>query len=141
LVERLDALPRINDWVFATPRGHWCRSVASERWSVIRRAAGLDDVTIHDLRRTCASWLCIQGTNLAVIGRGVLNHTNLSNTAIYTRLQTGPVAQALEENSTRMLGSAPSVPHVLQLAPTTQPPQEPPQWSPSCGEEQDEWPG
>lgn len=134
LLERLDALPRINDWVFATQQGHWCRSMASERWTLIRRAAGLDDVTIHDLRRTCASWLCVQGTNLAVIGRGVLNHTSLTHTAIYTRLQTGPVAKALEENSTRMLGSGPS-------APTSPPPQETPQWALSRVEERDEWPG
>ena len=140
LLERLDALPRINEWVFATQRGHWCRSMASERWSVIRRAAGLDDVTIHDLRRTCASWLCVQGTNLAVIGRGVLNHTNLSNTAIYTRLNTGPVAQALEENSTRMLGSGPSVRPVMPSSPTSPPPQAP-AWPLSREEERDEWPG
>ena len=131
LFERLDALPRINEWVFATQQGHWCRSMASERWSVIRKSAGLDDVTIHDLRRTCASWLCVQGTNLAVIGRGVLNHTYLSHTAIYTRLQTGPVAQALEENSTRMLGSAPA----------TTPPAQSIVMPVSRGEERDEWPG
>jgi integrase len=141
LLERLDALPRINEWVFATQQGHWCRSMASERWTVIRRAAGLDDVTIHDLRRTCASWLCVQGTNLAVIGRGVLNHTNLSNTAIYTRLNTAPVAQALEENSTRMLGSVPSVRPVRPRASTITPPPQAPVWIPSHAEERDEWPG
>lgn len=160
LLERLDALPRINEWVFATQQGHWCRWMASERWTVIRRAAGLDDVTIHDLRRTCASWLCVQGTNLAVMGRGVLNHTNLSNTAIYTRLQTGPVAQALEENSTRMLGG-PSARPVMTPAPTNhqprheselltgwlsenqpKPPVEPFERAPCAGgEERDEWPG
>ena len=141
LLERIDALPRLNEWVFATPHGHWCRSMASERWTVIRKSAGLDDVTIHDLRRTCASWLCIQGTNLAVIGRGVLNHTSLANTAIYTRLNTAPVAQALEENSTRMLGSGPSVRPVMPRAPTTPPPPQTPGWSPAPGEEQMEWPG
>ena len=139
LLERLDALPRINEWVFATQQGHWCRSMASERWTVIRKAAGLDDVTIHDLRRTCASWLCVQGTNLAVIGRGVLNHTNLSNTAIYTRLNTAPVAQALEENSTRMLGPLPSVHPVRPRAPM--PPPQTTVWAPSRGEEREEWPG
>jgi integrase len=130
LLERLDALPRINEWVFATQQGHWCRSMASERWTVIRKAAGLDDVTIHDLRRTCASWLCVQGTNLAVIGRGVLNHTNLSNTAIYTRLNTAPVARALEENSVRMLPTAPAAPSVAM-----RPPQQ------TSKAEWEEWPG
>jgi integrase len=141
LLERLDALPRINEWVFATQQGHWCRSMASERWTVIRKSAGLDDVTIHDLRRTCASWLYLQGTNLAVIGRGVLNHTSLTHTAIYTRLNVAPVAQALEENSTRMLGSGLSAPPVRPRAPTIPPPQQTPQWPPVRVEERDEWPG
>ena len=51
---------------------------------------GLDDVTIHDLRRTCASWLTISGDNIAVIST-VLNHTTLANTAIYARLNQAPV--------------------------------------------------
>lgn len=61
-------------------------------------------VTIHDLRRSCASWLAISGENLAVIGRGVLHHTSLSHTGIYSRLNVTPVMRALEENSVRMLG-------------------------------------
>jgi hypothetical protein len=58
------------------------------------RAAGLNDLNIHDLRRTTASWLAIKGENLAVIAR-VLNHTSLANTAIYTRLNLAPVVRSL----------------------------------------------
>jgi integrase len=141
LLQRLDALPRLNDWVFATKQGHWCRSVASERWTVIRQAAGLPDVTIHDLRRSCASWLASSGTNLAVIGRGVLNHTSLAHTGIYARLHTAPVAQALEENSLRMLGPLTSAPPVRPRAATNPPPHQTPGWVPSREEERDEWPG
>lgn len=108
LLDRLSALPHRNEFVFATKRGHWSCALAFERWAVIRTAAGLPDVTIHDLRRTCASWLAIHGENLAVIGRGVLNHTSLAHTGIYTRLNVSPVMRALEENSVRMLGSAPT---------------------------------
>jgi len=141
LLQRLDALPRLNAWVFATKQGHWCRSVASERWTVIRQAAGLPDVTIHDLRRSCASWLAISGENLAVIGRGVLNHTSLAHTGIYARLHTAPVAQALEENSLRMLGPLTSAGPVMTPAPTPLPPAQPMVRAPSREEERDEWPG
>lgn len=108
LLVRLAALPRANEWVFATPstRGHWCPELAFQRWDVIRQAAGLPDVTIHDLRRTCASWLAIHGENMAIISKGVLNHTTLANTGIYTRLCVSPVTRALEENSVRMMGGA-----------------------------------
>jgi integrase len=141
LLQRIDALPRLNEWVFATKQGHWCKTVASERWAVIRATAGLHDVTIHDLRRTCASWLACNGANLAIIGRGVLNHTSLAHTAIYARLNVSPVTQALEENSVRMLGSSPPARPVIPREPTTPPPSQAPAWSPSRGEERDEWPG
>jgi integrase len=114
LLQRIAALPRLKDrhlhenpWVFATSskRGHWCHALAFQRWEAIRKAAGLPDVTIHDLRRTTASWLAIHGENMAVV-KDVLNHTTLANTSIYARLNASPVTRALEENSVRMLGGA-----------------------------------
>lgn len=105
LLRRIDALPRLNQWVFATKAGHWSVTLTFSRWEAIRTTAGLPDVTIHDLRRTCASWLAIHGENLAVIGKGVLNHTSLAHTGIYARLNVHPVTQALEANSSRMMGT------------------------------------
>lgn len=103
LLDRLLALPRRNAYVFASEKGHWSPTLTFNRWQAIRTIAGLPDVTIHDLRRTCASWLCIHGANMAVISKGVLNHTTLANTGIYTRLNINPVAEALEANSLRMM--------------------------------------
>jgi len=107
LLRRLSRLPKVNEFVFSTRtmRGHFSPSLVFERWQRIRRAAGLPDVTIHDLRRTCASWLACHGENLAIIGN-VLNHSGLQHTAVYARLNLSPVSRALEENSTRMLGLA-----------------------------------
>jgi integrase len=107
LMARLNALPRTNEFVFATKKGHWSTSLVFERWDLIRSQAGIPDVTIHDLRRTCASWLACHGENLAIIGN-VLNHTGLQHTAIYARLNISPVTRALEENSVRMLGLPPN---------------------------------
>jgi len=107
LLARIKALPRYNDYVFATRKGHWSSSLTHNRWAEIRRAAGIPDVTIHDLRRSCASWLAIHGENIALISKGVLNHTTLANTGIYTRLNLAPVQKALEANSGRMLGVQP----------------------------------
>ncbi|HEU0068474.1 MAG TPA: tyrosine-type recombinase/integrase [Nitrospiraceae bacterium] len=77
----------------------------NSRWQRIRTAAGLPDVTIHDLRRTCASWLACHGDNLAIIGN-VLNHSTLAHTAIYARLNISPVTRALEEYSAQILPAA-----------------------------------
>ena len=105
LLDRLLKLPRLNEWVLGTVNGHLTATVIYRRWNRIRWAADLGDVTIHDLRRSCASWLAIHGENLAVISRGVLNHASLNHTGIYARLTTAPVALALEKNSERMLGA------------------------------------
>jgi integrase len=107
LLERIKNLPHHDEYVFASKRGHWSKSAAHLRWVSIRRAAGIKDVTIHDLRRTCASWLAIHGENIALISKGVLNHTTLANTGIYTRLNLAPVQKALEANSGRILGVQP----------------------------------
>jgi integrase len=105
LMGRLSQLPHTNEFVFATKKGHWSTSLAFERWDLIRSQAGIPDVTIHDLRRTCASWLASNGVNIAVIGN-VLNHSGLQHTAIYARSNLSPVTRALEENSARMLPPA-----------------------------------
>lgn len=107
LMARISALPRTNEFVFATKFGHWSTSLAFERWDLIRSIAGLPDLTIHDLRRTCASWLACHGENIAIIAN-VLNHSSLQYTGIYARLNISPVTRALEENSVRMLGLPPN---------------------------------
>ena len=106
------------------------------RWRSIRVRAGLGDVTLHDLRRTCASWLSIHGENMAVIGRGVLNHTSLQHTGIYARLNVDPVVKALEANSVRMLASPRAMGTVPCPAPITPPPM-----MNHPAQERDEWPG
>lgn len=109
--------------------GHVSTSYLFERWHKIRTDAGLPDVTIHDLRSTCASWLACHGGNLAIIGN-VLNHSGLQHTAIYARLNISPVTRALEENSARMLPIAPLVPSQA-MRPLQQ----------ASHAEREEWPG
>lgn len=113
LLKRIEAFPRYNDYVFPfegnrphiAHKGHISTSKVFYAWKRIRAAAGLPDVTVHDLRRTCASWLACNGENLAIIGN-VLNHSGLQHTAVYARLNVSPVSRALEENYSRMLPTA-----------------------------------
>jgi integrase len=98
------ALPRIdgNPYVFC---GRWGKSHlvnVSKPWKRIRQEAKLEDVRIHDLRRTLGSWLVAAGASLPLIGKA-LNHSQPSTTAIYAKLQLGPVREALEANAERML--------------------------------------
>ena len=107
VLEELKKLPRCaeNPFVFC---GRWGKSRlvnVSKPWRRIRKEAGLDDVTIHDLRRTCASWMVGSGVSLPVIGK-TLGHSQAATTEIYARLQLQPVRLALEANAVNMLAVA-----------------------------------
>lgn len=58
--------------------------------------AGLKDLCIHDLRRSLGSWLAINGKSSILIGR-VLNHKSPISTAVYARLHTDPIREAMNE--------------------------------------------
>jgi integrase len=74
-------------------------------WDRIRTKAGIPDVRFHDLRRTVGSWLAGSGESLSLIGK-VLNHRDVSTTAIYARLNLDPVRRALEHQATKILAAA-----------------------------------
>jgi integrase len=101
LAARLTALPRTGPYVFTGHCSHVpiSKTRIHEHWARIRAAAGIPDVKLHDLRRTCATYLADQGANLAIISKGVLNHTNLQTTSIYVQQMQEPVMRALEAHS------------------------------------------
>jgi len=116
LIQRLQQLPHHTAWVFpshpngiyACRAGQWSRTAVRYLWERLRRRMGLPDVRIHDLRRTAASWLAINGSNLPVIQQ-VLNHRSLSSTQVYARLSVAPVRLALDDLAERMLRPGPVV--------------------------------
>lgn len=63
-------------------------------WEKLRRITGLNDLRIHDLRRTMGSWQAGNNIPLHTIG-GTLGHKTASATAIYARLQVDPVRNAM----------------------------------------------
>ena len=77
----------------------------SKPWRRVRKAAGIPDVRLHDLRRTVGSWLAQAGNSLHLIGR-ILNHSTQSTTAVYARFAQDHVRQALEAHGKRILGVA-----------------------------------
>lgn len=104
VIDELLKLPRLdgNPYVFC---GRWGRSHlinVSKPWKRIRKEAGLEDVRIHDLRRTLGSWLVAAGASLPLIGKA-LNHSQAATTQIYARMQLDPVRLALDANATKML--------------------------------------
>ena len=74
----------------------------------------MDAERLHDLRRTCASYLAMSGENLPTI-QSVLNHKSLAPISIYARLNTKATDRALQTQADRLwsLVQEPSVLPVL----------------------------
>ena len=104
LVTLLRRLPKVDGvpFVFPGQDGRGPLQNMKRAWDRIRSKAGIQDVRFHDLRRTVGSWLAGSGESLSLIGK-VLNHRDVSTTAIYARLNLDPVRQALERQATKML--------------------------------------
>ena len=65
-------------------------------WSRLLKRAEIEDLRIHDLRRTAGSWQAITGASLPIIGKS-LGHRTSSATQVYSRLTQDPVRESMEK--------------------------------------------
>ncbi len=96
-MDLLSRVPRLQDNPYIIPgsiKGKHLVNIAKP-WGRIRKEAKLEDMRLHDLRRTVGSWLAQSGNSLHLIGK-VLNHSNQSTTAVYARFAQDDVRDALE---------------------------------------------
>ena len=63
-------------------------------WKRLKKEAKLENLTVHDLRRTLGSVMATSGVSLPVIGK-VLGHKSMRSTEIYARLQTSAARDAM----------------------------------------------
>lgn len=105
IIAAIQRHPKQNHWVF--PGQHekaWSLAGIEKAWGRVRRQCNLADVRIHDLRRTAASHLAINGENLTTIQK-MLDHSSLQATAIYARLNLDALDGALQRNANRFFSS------------------------------------
>lgn len=74
-------------------------------WDCIRIEDGLEDVRIHDLRHTFASFAAADGISLYLIGKA-LGHRQASTTERYAHLTDEPVLAAAEKVGERFRPSS-----------------------------------
>ena len=92
-----------NTWVFpslTSRSGHL--EEPKKGWKRLLDRAGLDNLHIHDLRRTLGSWQAKTGASLVIVGKS-LNHQSPSTTAIYARLDLEPVRESVDRATSAML--------------------------------------
>lgn len=89
-----------NDWVFpsaTSASGHL--EEPKKVWRRVLERAGLEDLRLHDLRRTHGSWLSIAGANTYIIGKA-LNHKSSQSTDVYVRLNNiDPIREFMEKST------------------------------------------
>lgn len=73
-------------------------------WAGVVKLAGLEDVRLHDLRRTLASWMLSDGASLATVGKA-LGHTQVATTNRYAHLASSVQRSALGSAGRRMVAS------------------------------------
>ncbi|WP_417491017.1 tyrosine-type recombinase/integrase [Maricaulis sp.] len=78
----------------ATGEGHY--QGLGKVWQAVRKAAGLEDVRLHDLRHTFASFGAAGGLSLPIIGK-LLGHSQAATTQRYAHLADDPVARAADQ--------------------------------------------
>jgi len=73
-------------------------------WIRILKRAGIENLRLHDLRRTLGSWQARTGASLAIIGK-TLAHKDQKTTAIYARLDNDPVRESMEKATSAMMNA------------------------------------
>ncbi len=87
-------------------------------WLRILSRAELENVRIHDLRRTMGSWQARTGASMVIIGKS-LGHKSQQATAVYARLDLDPVRQSMQTAASAMLeaGGFKATAEVVPMAP------------------------
>ncbi len=86
-----------SEWVFPNPKDSSKHYVCMKKhWQKLLEESGIEDLRLHDLRRTMGSWQAINGSSLSIIGQS-LGHKSTKSTEIYARLITAPVQESMQK--------------------------------------------
>lgn len=94
-----------SEYVFPGLHGHGHLQDPMRQWRGILERAGIEDLRIHDLRRSLGSWQSKTGASLTIVG-ATLGHTQAQTTMIYGRLDNDPVRAAMETATSAIMAAA-----------------------------------
>ena len=107
LQKRLERTPKAGgkpESVYVFPRKGKpaeCLADADHAWARVVRKAELENVRIHDLRRTAGSWATQGGAPLPAVGK-MLGHRSHNSTAVYARADISAARNAAEIVAARL---------------------------------------
>ncbi|MBX3075781.1 tyrosine-type recombinase/integrase [Candidatus Obscuribacterales bacterium] len=100
---------KTDEWVFPSTcaTGHVVEPKTA--WRKFMKRTGLQDLRMHDLRRTLGSYMAMNNQSLQIIGK-VLGHKSPTATQIYSRLSFDPLKQSMEAAQASMARSVEILP-------------------------------
>jgi integrase len=87
-----------NSYIFCGKMARQPLANLKSAWTRIKERANLDDVRIHDLRRSFGSWLAMSGFSLHAIGQ-LLGHKDSKTTAVYAKFQQDSLQKIVQSQS------------------------------------------
>lgn len=94
-----------SEWVFPGRGGKGHLKYPKSTWKRFLKRAGIEDLRIHDLRRTHGSWQAAAGASLSVIGAS-LGHKSVQTTKVYARLDVDPIRASVETAVAAMVAAS-----------------------------------
>lgn len=94
ILERLKG-ERVNEFIFPSANSRSGHLEDPKRaFKSICKKAEVEDLRIHDLRRTFCSYQAIQGTSMLIIGKSA-GHKDMKSTEVYSRLSQDPIRESV----------------------------------------------
>ena len=85
----------VSPWVFYSPSSASNHLVEPKKfWKKLLSRAGIENLRIHDIRRTLGSYEAMAGVNLPLISK-TLGHKSFQATQIYARMNVESVREAI----------------------------------------------
>ena len=92
-----------SEWVLPSKKsvsGHF--NSPKRSWEMLLKRAGIENLRLHDLRRTMGSYQAISGASLNIIGKS-LGHKSTSATQVYARLSMDPIRDSMQKATDMMM--------------------------------------
>lgn len=101
-----------DEWVFPSDGATGHVVEPKNAWAKFLERTKLEDLRMHDLRRTLGSYMAMNNQSLQIIGK-VLGHKSPTATQIYSRLAFDPLKHAMEAAQSSMANSEEILPSGL----------------------------
>ena len=102
-IDIIEKLPRFKDcpWLLPNPKTKEPFTDIKNPWDSARKAAGLGNLHLHDLRHSAASFMINAGIDLFAVGR-ILGHADHQSTMRYSHLANETLMKAVEAGALQM---------------------------------------